>query len=173
MIEVFSDNIFVMFCGLFFQQTVGIPMDTTCAPPLLADLFLYCYLDIKQGLLKKNEKTFVPSLNFTLHYTDDVISLYNSMLCDFIVRIYPIELVINDIPYTDRSASFLDLHIEIEWWPVKNETLGQKRLFQFSHCEISIYLKKHDSSTCIWGYISLGWSDILEIVDPIRISDCS
>jgi hypothetical protein len=77
-------------------------------------LFLYCYLDIKQGLLKKNEKTFVPSLNFTVHYTDDVISLYNSMLCDFIVRIYPIELVINDIPYTDRSASFLDLHIEIE-----------------------------------------------------------
>jgi hypothetical protein len=36
------------------------------------------------------------------------------MLCDFIVRIYPIELVINDIPYTDRSASFLDLHIEID-----------------------------------------------------------
>ena len=89
-------------------------MDTTCAPPLLADLFLYCYLDIKDGLFKKNEKTFVPSLNYTLHYTDDVISPYISMLCDFIVRIYPIELVINDIPYTDRSATFLDLHIEIE-----------------------------------------------------------
>ena len=89
-------------------------MDTTCAPPLLADLFLYCYLDIKQELLRKNEKTFVPSLNFTLHYTDDVISLYNSILGDFIVRIYPIELVINDIPYTDRSASFLDLHNEID-----------------------------------------------------------
>jgi hypothetical protein len=102
------------FVALFFQQTVGIPMDTTCAPPLLADLFLYCYLDIKQELLRKNEKTFVPSLNFTLHYTDDVISLYNSILGDFIVRIYPIELVINDIPYTDRSASFLDLHNEID-----------------------------------------------------------
>jgi hypothetical protein len=86
------------FVALFYQQTVGIPIDSTCAPPLLADLFLYCYLDFKQGLLKKNEKTFVPSLNFMLHYTDDVISIYNSMLGEFIVRIYPNELVIHDIP---------------------------------------------------------------------------
>ena len=86
------------FVALFFQQTVGIPIDTTCAPPLLAHSFLYCYLDFKQGLLKKNEKTFVTSLNFTLHYTDDVISIYNYMLGDFIVRIYPIELVIHAMP---------------------------------------------------------------------------
>ena len=36
------DNIFVMFCGRFIQQTVGIPMDINCAP-LFADLFLYSY----------------------------------------------------------------------------------------------------------------------------------
>jgi len=29
-----------MFGALVFQQTVGMPMDTKCAPPLLADLFL-------------------------------------------------------------------------------------------------------------------------------------
>jgi hypothetical protein len=50
--------------ALFCQQTVGIPMDTTCAPPLLADLFLYCYLDIKQGLLKKKRKDLRPILEF-------------------------------------------------------------------------------------------------------------
>jgi hypothetical protein len=39
-----------------FQQTVGIPMGTNCAP-LLADLFLYSYeADFIHGLLKKNEK---------------------------------------------------------------------------------------------------------------------
>ena len=33
------DNIFVEFGGRDFQQTVGIQMDTNCAP-LIADLFL-------------------------------------------------------------------------------------------------------------------------------------
>jgi hypothetical protein len=45
-----------MFGGRIFQQQVGIPMGTNCAP-LLADLFLYLYeADFIQGLLKKNEK---------------------------------------------------------------------------------------------------------------------
>jgi hypothetical protein len=35
-------NIFVSFGGTLFQQVVGIPMGTNCAP-LLADLFLYSY----------------------------------------------------------------------------------------------------------------------------------
>ena len=113
MTEVFIDNIFVMFGTLVFQQIFGIPMDTKCAP-LLSELFRYCYLDFKQGLPKKNERTLLPSLNFSLHYTDDVISLYNSMFGDFIDRIYPIELVIKDTSYTDRPASCLDLHIEID-----------------------------------------------------------
>jgi hypothetical protein len=42
MLVVLIDNIFVMFGGRAFQQTVGIPMDTNCAP-LLADLFRYLY----------------------------------------------------------------------------------------------------------------------------------
>ena len=41
-LEVLIDNILVMFDGLVFHQTVGIPMGTNCAP-LLADLFLYSY----------------------------------------------------------------------------------------------------------------------------------
>jgi hypothetical protein len=34
------DNIYVVFGDQVFQQSVGIPMGTNCAP-LLADLFLY------------------------------------------------------------------------------------------------------------------------------------
>jgi hypothetical protein len=49
-------NILGMFGGRAFQQTVGIPMGTNCAP-LLADLFLSTYeADFIQGLLKKNQK---------------------------------------------------------------------------------------------------------------------
>jgi hypothetical protein len=56
MLEFFIDNIFVFFGGRVFQQTVGIPMGTNCAP-LFADLLLYSYeADFIQGLPKKNEK---------------------------------------------------------------------------------------------------------------------
>ena len=36
------ENIYVQFDGMVYQQIVGIPMGTNCAP-LIADLFLYCY----------------------------------------------------------------------------------------------------------------------------------
>ena len=42
MFEFLVDNIFVAFAGKVFQQIVGIPMGTNCAP-LLADIFLYSY----------------------------------------------------------------------------------------------------------------------------------
>jgi hypothetical protein len=42
-----------------------------------------------------------------------VLSLNNSRFGDFVVRIYPIELEIKDTTDTDRSASYLDLHLEI------------------------------------------------------------
>ena len=45
---------------------------------------------------------------------DDVLSLNNSGFGDFVDRIYPIELEIKDTTDTDRSASYLDLHLEID-----------------------------------------------------------
>ena len=89
-------------------------MGTNCAP-LLANLFLYSYeADFMQGLLKKNEKKLARSFNFTFCYIDDVLSLNNSRFGDFVDRIYPIELEIKDTTDTDRSASYLDLHLEID-----------------------------------------------------------
>ena len=62
MLEFLINNIFDIFGGRVFQQTVGIPMGTNCAP-LLADMFLYSYeADIIQGLLKKNEKKLADPL---------------------------------------------------------------------------------------------------------------
>ena len=114
MLKFLIDNIFVMFGGHVFQQTVSIPMGTNCAP-LLADLFLYSYeADFIQGLLKKNEKKLARSFYFTFRYVDDVLSLNNSRFGDFVDRIYPIELEIKDTTDTDRSASYLDLYLEID-----------------------------------------------------------
>jgi hypothetical protein len=53
------------------------------------------------------------ALKFTFRYIDDVLSLNKSRFGDFVDRMYPIELKIKDITYTDRSASYLDIHLEI------------------------------------------------------------
>jgi hypothetical protein len=42
MLGFLIDNILVLLGNHIFQQAVGIPMDTNCAP-LLADLSLYSY----------------------------------------------------------------------------------------------------------------------------------
>ena len=136
MLKFLIDNVFVMFGGRIFQQTVGIPvwiqtvllfsmtcsfihmrqtsMDTNSAP-LLDDLFLYSYeADFIQELLKKNEKKLARSFNFTFRFIYDVLSLNNSRFGDFVDRIYPIQLEIKDTTDTDRSASYLDLHLKID-----------------------------------------------------------
>ena len=83
--------------------------------PLLADLLLYLYeADFIQGLLKTNEKKLTRSFNFTYRYIDYVLSLNNSRYGELVARIYPIELEIKDTTDTDRYASYLDLHIEID-----------------------------------------------------------
>ena len=113
MLECLIDNIFVMFGGHIFQQTVGITLGTKCAP-LLADLFLYSYEAYSiQGILRKNEKKLARSFNFKFRYIDDVLLLNNSRFGDFVDRIYPIELEIKDTTDTDGSASYLDIHLEI------------------------------------------------------------
>jgi hypothetical protein len=114
MLEILIDNIFAMFGGRVYQQTVPIPKDTNSAP-LLADLFLYSYeANFIQGLLKKNEKKLARFFNFTFRCIDDVLSLSNSIFGDFVDCIYPIELEIKDTTYTDRSASQHYLHLEID-----------------------------------------------------------
>jgi len=78
-------------------------------------LFLYSYkADFIQELLKKNEKKLARFFNFIFRCIDDVLSLNISRFGDFVDRIYSIELEIKDTSDTDTSASYLDLHLEID-----------------------------------------------------------
>jgi hypothetical protein len=65
-----------------------------------------------RGFSRKIEKKLARSFNFTFRYIGDVLSLNNSRFGDFVDRIYPIE--IKNTTDTDRSASYLDLHLEID-----------------------------------------------------------
>ena len=107
MLKILIDNIFVLFGERVFQKTVGIPMGTNCAPPL-ADMFIYSYeADFIKVFPRKNEKKLTRSFNFTFRYN-------NSRFGDFVDRIYPIELEIHDTTDTDRSASYLEVHLAID-----------------------------------------------------------
>ena len=93
-----------MVGGCIFQQTFGIPMGTNSAP-LLDDWFLSSHkADSIHEILKKNVKKLARSFNFTFHYIDDVLSRFG----DFV------ELEIRDTTNIDRSASYLDIHLEID-----------------------------------------------------------
>jgi hypothetical protein len=81
------------------------------------------------------------AFNFTFRYIDDVLSLINSRFGDFVDRIYSIQFEIKDATDTNMSASYLDLHLDIDSERHLNtKRIRQKRGFQFSHCELSIYM---------------------------------
>ena len=109
MLAFLIDNIYVECGGLIFQQVIGIPMGTNCAP-LLADLFLYSYeAEFIQTLIKSGKRRLAKSFNFTYRYIDDVLSLNNPCFNDHINDIYPAELEIKDTTDAPDRASYLDL----------------------------------------------------------------
>ena len=107
MIDFLIDNIFVECGGVIFQQVIGIPMGTNCAP-LLADLdlFLYSYeAEFIQTLIKSGKRHLAKSFCFTYRYIDDVLSINNAKFEDYINIIYPVELENKDTTDADHHAS--------------------------------------------------------------------
>ena len=83
-LEFLIDNIFVSIGGAIFQQVVGQPMGTNCAP-LLADLFSYSYdSEFLQNLVKDKKIHEARAFNFTYRYIDDVLSINNPRFADFL-----------------------------------------------------------------------------------------
>ena len=109
MLEFLVDNIFVVFAGKVFQQTVGIPVGTNCAP-LLADILLYSYeADFIQSLLSTGKKHLASRFNLTYRYIDDVLSINNPEFENYLGQMYPAKLEIKDTTESTTSASYLDL----------------------------------------------------------------
>jgi hypothetical protein len=117
MLGFLVDNIYVVFGDQVFQQSVGIPMGTNCAP-LLADLFLYSYeAEFVQKLLQDiedNNKKLAVSFNHTFRYIDDVLSINNHNFHIYVHLIYPDELEIKDTTESVRCASYLDILFNID-----------------------------------------------------------
>ena len=114
MLEFLVDNIFVVFGGKVFQQIVGIPMGTNCAPPL-ANIFLYSYeAEFIQSLLSTGKEKLASQFNFTFRYIDDVLSINKPYFENNLGQMYPAEREIKDTTESNTSASYLDLLLLIE-----------------------------------------------------------
>ena len=158
MLKFLIDSTFVMFGRRICQQTVGIHIVTNCGP-LLANLFLYSYeADFIQGFLKRSEKKLVGSFKFPFRYIDVVLSLNNSRFGDFVDRIYPIEFEIKDTTDTDRSASYIDPHIEIdsEGW-LRTKPYDKRHDFNFPIVNFPFICSNITTTPAYGVYISQLW----------------
>ena len=107
------ENIYVQFDGMVYQQIVGIPMGTNCAP-LIADLFLYCYeRDFMSDLQKSKRFDLIDMFNDTSRYLDDIFTIDNPEFEKHIPDIYPAEFQLNKANTSDKETSFLDLNIKV------------------------------------------------------------
>ena len=67
---IFLDIIFIRFGSKLYRQIVGIPMSTKC-PPIVADLFLFCYeRDFMLSLSDNNQTDINEAFNSTSRYLD-------------------------------------------------------------------------------------------------------
>ena len=140
MLEFLVDNIFVVFAGKVFQQTVGIPMGTNCAP-LLADIFLYSYeANFIQSLLSTGKKTF--SISVQSH-----LQVHRWCIVHKQPRIR--KLSGPDVScWTWDQGHHREHHfcvlprftsVDLEGWSTSHFHLWQARWFQFPHHKLYIH----------------------------------
>ena len=89
-------------------QVVGIPMGTDCAP-LVADLFLFCYMgDFMMALSDEKQADIIDAFNTTSRYLGDISNINDVYFDNMVSQIYPWELQLNK---ANTEATFLDLHL--------------------------------------------------------------
>ena len=75
------DNIFIRFGSKLYRQIVGIPMGTNCAPPLIVDLFLFCYeRDFMLSLSNNNQTDIIKAFKSTSRYLDYLLNIDDPVL---------------------------------------------------------------------------------------------
>ena len=103
----------MQFDGMVYQQIVGIPMGTNCAP-LKADLFLYCYeSDFMSNLQKSKRFDLIDKFNYTSRCLDDIFIIDYPEFAEHIPDIYQRELQLNKANTSDKDTSFLDLNMKV------------------------------------------------------------
>ena len=101
-------NIYVQFEGMVYQQIVGIPMGTNCAP-IIADLFLFCWeRDFMSNLHKSKQYDLIDLLNDTSRYLEEIFTIDNPEFQEKnIPDICQTALQLNKANTSDKETSLL------------------------------------------------------------------
>ena len=125
------DNIFIRFGLKLYRQIVGIPIGTSC-PPLVADLFLFCYeRDFMLSLSDYNQTDIIEAFNSTSRYSDDLLNIDNPYSEQMVGQIYPTELQLNKANSSVTEAPFLDLNLPITNGIVSSKIYNKRDDFNF------------------------------------------
>ena len=125
-INMLIGNIYVMFGDKLFQQNIGIPMGTDCAP-LLANIYLHMYEYHFMIKMQRTNIKEVRKFNNTMRYIDDLSALNNPIFEKYKSTIYPESLILNPENKSSLKATFLDTNIEINSDCTINISIYDKR----------------------------------------------
>ena len=133
MVDWLIDNTYVTIGNTVFQQKIGIPMGTDCAP-YLANLFLFAYeFDFLKSTLKEKDFSTLYNFNKCHRYLDDLLAVNNDgILADFKSRIYPPELKLTCEDKNDQEVNYLDLHLEIKDSTIQYQLFDKRDKFGFA-----------------------------------------
>ena len=125
------DNVFIRFGTKLYRETVGIPMGTNC-PPLVADLFPFCYeRDFMKSLSRNNKADIIEAFNLTSKYLDDLLNTDNIYFDQMVYRIYPTELQLNRAKSSNTEAPFFYLNLCISDGTVSTKIDDKRDDFDF------------------------------------------
>ena len=107
------NEVYVMFGGLVFKQTKGIPMGGNCSP-LLADIFLsHCEYMYMSTLVKSKKFGLAKLLSHTSRYIDDICIVNYKHFNSLIKQIYPEDLIAERNGSEDKCVEYLDVRINV------------------------------------------------------------
>ena len=94
----------------------------------------YFTIDNFTRLLKNKEWKLAKTFNFSFRYIDDVLSLNNYRFGYYLHHIYPNVLTVKDTTDTEKFASYLELHIEIDnGWRLNTKLYDKRDYFTFPY----------------------------------------
>jgi hypothetical protein len=144
LVRFLVDNTFVCNGGRVRRQTVGLPMGTNCAPPL-ANLYLFAYeARFIDRLCNTGQIAIARSFHTTFRLIDDVLSLDNKCVEDYVIvdapedldgrtvgGIYPEALKLNSTSVSSKKVHFLGMTIKYIKGNLVTDVFDKRRNFPY------------------------------------------
>merc|ERR1712130_290952 len=129
----FIDNIYVTFGDKCFQQKIGIPMGTDCAPYLANLLLFACEYKWIMKQVRHNKFNLLHKFKGCSRYIDDLLLINNDNTMKRVMyKMYPPELKLIPDDTNGFVTNFLDLSLKIKNNVLSSSIYDKRDVFNFS-----------------------------------------